>query len=382
MEISVKLRKKPDREDYLLYYIDPVSRREKSRTAKTSDRHEAERAAALWQAELIEHNGIDGSGWAAFRDRFDDEKLVFLAKKSRASYTTALNSFEQRTKITNIKQADASRISQFAAELAREGYPHATIKNYLTHIQAALRWAEDKSLIRKAPSVEMPRLGQRKHMKGRPLTRREVGKMLRACDALHPADAGEWRLLIRLYWFTGLRLGEAMALSWDSAPVHLRLTAKPYPMIVFDIEGQKSRQDEAVPLAPDAVAWLSKTPESRRTGYVVNVVNEAGNRYTAEKLSDELSAIGKAAGVVVEQKKGRGGQTKTKYASAHDLRRTFGTRWALRVRPLTLQKMMRHADLKTTLKYYIGLSNEDVGADLWQGRGTTPGAASVADGTR
>jgi len=35
-----------------------------------------------------------------------------------------------------------------------------------------------------------------------------------------------------------------------------------------------------------------------------------------------------------------------KYASAHDLRRSFGTRWAKRVMPVVLQKLMRHSPSK------------------------------------
>ncbi len=42
-----------------------------------------------------------------------------------------------------------------------------------------------------------------------------------------------------------------------------------------------------------------------------------------------------------------------KYASAHDLRRSFGTRWASRVKPTTLQLLMRHESIETTLKYYV-----------------------------
>jgi integrase len=358
---SVKLRKKPDRDSYLLYYVDPISKREVSRSAKTTDKREAERAAALWEQELVQYNGVDGSGWQAFRDRFDDEKLAFLAVKSRAAYTTALNAFAQRCPVTSLKQVDASLISKFAAMLSREDYPHATIKNYLTHLQAALRWAERMGLIRKAPTFNMPPGGKRAHMRGRPLTSRELGRMLRACRQLHPRDFREWRRLVKLLWLTGLRLGEALELSWQDPPLTVNLDAKPYPLLVIQSEGQKSRHDTAVPLAPDAAAWLGRVDPELRKGLVVDVRNSVGNRYSAEKLSDEICQIGKHAKVITSEN-----GKDVKYASAHDLRRSFGTRWALRVKPLTLQKMMRHTDLSTTLRFYIHLSSSDVGADLWK----------------
>jgi integrase len=42
-----------------------------------------------------------------------------------------------------------------------------------------------------------------------------------------------------------------------------------------------------------------------------------------------------------------------RYATAHDLRRAFGTRWSKRVMPATLQKLMQHASIETTMRYYV-----------------------------
>ena len=39
--------------------------------------------------------------------------------------------------------------------------------------------------------------------------------------------------------------------------------------------------------------------------------------------------------------------------------------WAARVKPLTLQRLMRHADFSTTLAYYVDLSLEDIAKDCW-----------------
>ena len=112
-----------------------------------------------------------------------------------------------------------------------------------------------------------------------------------------------------------------------------------------------------------------------------------------------MSKIGKKAGVVVNREvrpvsepilapKTRlsTGQTKlvekevVKYASAHDLRRSFGTRWAKELKPAVLQKLMIHANIGTTTRYYVDLDSDEVAADLWRGfpgqkdtiLGTTP----------
>ncbi len=64
------------------------------------------------------------------------------------------------------------------------------------------------------------------------------------------------------------------------------------------------------------------------------------------------------AGVIVDK------ATK-KYASAHDLRRSFGTRWAKRVMPAVLKRLMRHADISTTMGYYVDMDADEMAVDLW-----------------
>jgi integrase len=69
--------------------------------------------------------------------------------------------------------------------------------------------------------------------------------------------------------------------------------------------------------------------------------------------------MGKAAGVKVNT------TGKLKYASAHDLRRPFGERWAPRVMPQVLMELMRHESIDTTLKFYVGRNAETTAAALY-----------------
>jgi hypothetical protein len=43
---------------------------------------------------------------------------------------------------------------------------------------------------------------------------------------------------------------------------------------------------------------------------------------------------------------------------------------ARRVKPATLQLLMRHRSIETTMKYYVGLDADDVADELWQGYGS------------
>ena len=100
-------------------------------------------------------------------------------------------------------------------------------------------------------------------------------------------------------------------------------------------------------MTPDFASFLFRTPESKRYGPVFRIVGLQTRTPISEKrVSRILSAIGECAGIVVNKADG-------KFASAHDLRRAFGTRWAARVKPATLQLLMRHESIETTLKYYV-----------------------------
>ena len=68
-----------------------------------------------------------------------------------------------------------------------------------------------------------------------------------------------------------------------------------------------------------------------------------------------ISKFGKNAGVHTVA-----GRT----ATAHDFRRSFGQYWATKLKPLQLQKLMRHSTLDTTLKYYVDLPSEDLAAAM------------------
>ncbi len=57
---------------------------------------------------------------------------------------------------------------------------------------------------------------------------------------------------------------------------------------------------------------------------------------------------------------------RVKYASAHDLRRSFGQRWAARVMPTVLMELMRHESIETTLKYYVEQNAQETAKTLWE----------------
>ncbi len=44
----------------------------------------------------------------------------------------------------------------------------------------------------------------------------------------------------------------------------------------------------------------------------------------------------------------------------------FGTRWAKKVMPMDLQKLMRHDSIETTMRYYVDLDADEMAEELWK----------------
>jgi integrase len=80
--------------------------------------------------------------------------------------------------------------------------------------------------------------------------------------------------------------------------------------------------------------------------------------------------IGKKAGIRVSERK---------TASAHDLQRSFGLRWADRVKPHVLQQLMRHASSQTTLTFYVQSDAADMAELVWSAfeKGAKSGTKTV-----
>ena len=116
--------------------------------------------------------------------------------------------------------------------------------------------------------------------------------------------------------------------------------------------------------------FLQKTPEEAREGRVSRITALTTGKFMSPKrVSRVVSSIGEKAGVVVNK-------AERKFASAHDLRRSFGTRWAARVKPATLQLLMRHRSIQTTLKYYVEQDADEVADELWNSYGAKDRAQS------
>jgi len=386
-------------------YKDPSTGKVHTRSTKTANRKEALKAAGQWQAELQEGRYKPASKvtWAEFRQRYESEVVPGLAPNTGLKIASVFASIERIVGVEKLSALTAERISHFVKTLRSEQTEveekvtkvdddgskrvelvkktvtvtraEATIKGTLATLKAALNWAKGQDLLRELPKIEMPKRAKgSKMMKGRPVTSEEFDRMIAAvpeADGVKAEDVATWQWFLRGLWWSGLRLEESIDLWWDSdTGLSVDLSGR-RPMLRIPAEHEKGFQDRLLPMAPEFAEMLLAVPQADRTGRVFKLPHTR-----KDTVSKVVSAIGARSRVKVntDQRTGH-----VKFASAHDLRRSFGERWAARVMPQILMQLMRHESIETTMKFYVGRNAETAADALWNAMPSNTSGNSLPD---
>jgi len=182
-----------------------------------------------------------------------------------------------------------------------------------------------------ATDVEKPPLGRSGDIEV--FTPEEVWALVRA--AASEQDAAMFLAAA----FTGLRLGELLALRWRDVDFGASAIRVRSSYAVGALTTPKSGKVRATPLAPDVAAALAKLSQRERF-----------------KGDDDLVFVGDGGSYLDGSALRRRYKTALGIASLrslrfHDLRHTFGTRMIARADIRRVQEWMGHADIQTTMRY-------------------------------
>ena len=378
-EIKVHVVRVNNRPYWYMRYTDPETGRRVAKSSEETDKAKAMKAAGKWEDDLQagRYQRVSNPTWAEFRTKFEDDVLDGKSQHTFNTATCVLNRVQAIANPERLRHLTADRIGYFVKELRSEKKSEQTIRSYLKNLFWALRWARDKGMLAKLPKVEMPGQddGEDDAMKGRPITGEEFDRMIEAIpkafnpkgdkqvDRLADEVGSAWKFYLEGLWWSGLRLEESLNLYWDREDrIHVDLTGK-RPMLIIPKGMQKNKKATVHPMAPEFARLLESVPQSERTGPVFKLPGLKHGRdcRKPEWVGTVVRRIGKAANVVVE----RSANGRIKTVSAHDLRRSFGDRWSMRVMPRVLKELMRHSRIETTMRYYVGRNAEQTADELW-----------------
>ena len=139
--------------------------------------------------------------------------------------------------------------------------------------------------------------------------------------------------------FTGLRLGELLALRWRDVDFDAQAIRVRASYAAGALTSPKCGKVRAVPLAPDvatALAGLGRRPSFTTDDDLV-FIGDSGSFVDGSALRRRYkSTLAKA---------------ELRPLRFHDLRHTFGTRMIARADVRRVQEWMGHADIQTTMRY-------------------------------
>lgn len=363
-------------------WTDPDTGKDKFKSLRTKSRHVADQAAWDLTRRLRAGENIgEIDGWLDAVSLYQKTCSDYIAssKGSKDSMQATINAVCELMGPKSLSQFSERFILEFGKQLrtipAARGVmrSEATVARHFRSLHVMLQWFYRKKMLASVPHFDMPRAAD---AKGRAITDDEFQKMLdgvlAGCNNNRVVERSR-RYLLRGLWLSGLRLGEAEKLSWDD-PTKFRVDLSDPDAPIFVIPGwaQKNRKEKPCPMAPDFAEFLLRTPPEMRVGNVFMPLNDSGDRFIAGQgwCSSWISELGKAANIEVSKEPSRvSGEWLIKYASAHDLRRSFGERWALIVEPNLLMEMMRHSSFETTRKFYLTANARNYSSrvkQLWQ----------------
>lgn len=343
---------RPSGRPFQLRYVCPAEHRPVRVSVGSRDEEEAARMKAELEAKLLlgietrpgkEKPAGPGTPWGEFREQYRVLHLATVRGSTAIHAESRLDLTERilkRKTLADVADPNALQRLQakfLAGEQSRRNKPRSahTVRGYMNSVVSAMNWAYLQGWLPVAPKLRKIKTPKQKAMKGRPISAEEFQRMLDATAKVVGTGAAEsWRRVLRGLWESALRLDELMHVSWDK-PGTIRPAWKYGKLPILDIPAamQKNDTEESIPLMPWFEDVLLETPEDMRKGWIFNPESlqlkigrkVAERRPDSEWVGKVIARIGSEAGIEVDPADERTGRP-TKYATAHDLRRSCGER--------------------------------------------------------
>jgi integrase len=312
--------------------------------------------------ELSGDSAIRFKSLVAYAAEWLQSKQVTLSEGTFVRYKGFVNDFvanlgKQRAG-ASIEAITAQDVKAFRDLQVKEGKSETTANLALKTLRSLFNDARREGLISTNPAEAVKTFAMEKEA-------RDVftHEQLRALMA---KASSEWKTAILLAYYSGLRLRDAVSLSWDNVNFELR-QIRYFPR--KSTRGQTRRPDWKkhvtgqleVPLMPEVEAHLLSLPSSddavAKLCPILAAKSTGGNRGLSRMFQRVMAAAGIHSDRGVE-KKGKGRQFKT--LGFHSLRHTFVSELANADVPADVRRQISgHSDEKIHERYtHLGLETK------------------------
>ncbi len=279
------------------------------------------------------------------------------APKTREAYkyplTKLLLPFCAREGLTDPGKLDNRLVDKLAVEIQERGLSPFSVASYVRHLRIFLRWAQAEGEVQAKVNMTAPKQPKR-DLRGLTLTEQEVKAMAEKAMSLRD------ELIVRLLFYTGIRLGELRQLR-DGDLMEL-----PQGGVALKVRGKTGERLVPVPPAINKLitTWLRKRPKTAGGWLFPTVRKNRVGEYqpvaarTVESVVHDLAA---EAGIA-------------KRVHPHLFRHSFATWWLNKGgNPVDLQRILGHGSMEMIAKWYSHQTDDDNYAAMLrvlQGSGT------------
>lgn len=331
----INLRQRNDRWQLDFYYDDPISGKRR-RCQRTSPYPQKGKSYDWGMALLIELETPPAPPererltLAQLWDRYEQTLLPKLKPSTRQSRVYCVTArILPALGDLDIEDVDAYALDRYATARHTDGASPKTIKNELGIITTILRAGQRWGLLDRVPTTSPPK-AEPQHI--RYLVPYEARMLLSAA-----ADEPYMSTLVPALLYTGMRLGEALALRWEHVDLEAGYIDVLYSHSAGHTTAPKSGKGRRIPLSREGRAALSAQRAQRRPGPLVWQTHE-GAQLTRGHVRDPWRRVLMASGIA--------------HTRLHDLRHTYAS-WLVQsgVSLQAVKELLGHADVKTTLRY-------------------------------
>ena len=216
-------------------------------TAASARKHVA-RLVAIATGEELDTYTIETwvSEWLRRKERAKSSKATMARYKGHSEAFLAWLGADRRKKpLESVTGLDARK---WREELQDAGRAGKTVLAYMKDAGAIYKGAITEGLISFNPFASLEAIDTSDSQERKPFTPGEVAALMKH------ATTEEWRGLILVAAFTGLRLGDAARLSWQSVD----LEAKKITLIPS--KTKKKKREVRIPIQPDLLAFFESVP--------------------------------------------------------------------------------------------------------------------------
>lgn len=361
-QVKVWIIRQSGRKEWQFRWLDEVTGEKgqsNSGVAITAGRSAAATAIPAFIERIKAKRPAPVGTWEEFCSRVKRDLYPDWRPSTRKAWECARRQLEAFRRPESLTDVNADLIAEFRADLrARQVGPDSYLRTIRSVLRSAAGWY---------PGYEPPKIKTAKQdAGGRPLSRAEVKAMLEATSGVvGERHAVEYRRLLRAVTWTGLRKKQAVLLSWEpTEPVRIEGLDTRHPELIIEKAAHKGKRVDRFPLLPPAVALLRKIPKENRVGPVFKLGTSSHGR-----VGELVAKIGRKAGVVtgrriahyrVTRKNREAGPAEVdRYASMHDLKRTFVRRLLeMGFSPTEVARLAQHQTFETTWEFYTPQASE------------------------